>query len=141
MITTANIYVEYIDIKKIDSIVYPGVFLIDLYIPIRLNDGKTLAKIIEHDSLVFFDCDYSESVLTWKSKETSTVYQERINLIKIEIPIAFVQEVVNELKHFIYKEKMWRAFTQVNNPERSNVIRIFYGTTNDPYYTYSLLVK
>ena len=141
VITSANIYVEYIDIKKIDSIVYPGVFLIDLYIPIRLNDEKTLTNIIEHDSLVFFDCDYNESVLTWKSKETSTVYQERINLIKIEIPIAFVQEVVNELKQFIYKDKMWRAFTQINNPGRSNAIRLFYGDPNDPYYTYSLLVK
>jgi hypothetical protein len=67
--TLANTYVEYIDIKKIDSIVFPGVFLIELYIPIKMNDVNTLTSIIDHDSLLFFDCDYNESILTWRSKD------------------------------------------------------------------------
>jgi hypothetical protein len=141
VITSANIYVEYIDIKKIDSIVFPGVFLIDLYIPVRLNDEKILTNIIEHDFLVFFDCDYSESVLAWKSKETSTVYQERINLIKIKIPIAFVQDVVSELKEYIYTDKKWRAFTEINTSKRSTSLKLFYGNEKDTYHNYSILIK
>jgi len=137
-----NIYVEYIDIKKIDSIVYPAVFMIDVFIPIRLEDETLIDKIVNVDSLIFFDYEVLDSVLTWRNREDNKIIQENILLIKITVPIAFISEVFEEIKVYIHKEKMWRAFTQLHkNNNNDGSIKIFYGNENDLYVSYSLIIK
>jgi hypothetical protein len=136
-----NIYVEYIDIKKIYSITFPEVFLIDMFIPMQLEDESLIDKLISVDSLMYFDYDILDSVLTWKNREDNRVIQENISLIKIKVPIAFVSEVFDEIKEYVHKEKMWRVFIQLDNPNRESAIKIFYGSETDIYFNYSIIIK
>jgi hypothetical protein len=57
----------------------------------------------------------------------STVYQERINLIKLEILIVFVRDVVSWLKEYIYIDKKCRAFTEINNLQKTSSSELFNG--------------
>jgi hypothetical protein len=62
-------------------------------------------------------------------------------LIKIKVPIAFVSEVFDEIKEYVHKEKMWRVFIQLDNPNRESTIKIFYGNETDTYFNYSIIIK
>ena len=112
-----------------------------MFIPMRLEDKSLIDKLISVDSLMFFDYEILESVLTWKNREDNRVIQENISLIKIKVPIAFVFEVFDDVKTYINKEKMWRAFTQIHSSKRGSSIKIFYGNESDLYLNYSLLIK
>jgi hypothetical protein len=141
IVQCGRINVDFIQLKNVKNISFPEVFMQDLFIPLKSDDDITIQQILAAISFDCFEISTHESLIAWKNRSDSSVVQEKIKLIKIIVPVALLHFVVDEIRSFIYTDKMWRAFSQLHSSDTRPAIKLFYGNPDDTFVTYSVLLK
>jgi hypothetical protein len=140
-VASGNILVRYIDNDPDIEILYPDVFLTDIYIPVPVSDVSSLENILSSDYVRAFNPSQKKGILNWVSREDKRMHKEPLHIVCITCPVAMVPPLISSVKDWIYPGRMWRAFSTKHDPQASSHVEMFFGSEKDYYLNFSLIVS
>jgi hypothetical protein len=138
---SGNILTRYIRLELDESIEYPNVCTIDIFIPFPLSNRSAIAEILSFPELEKVWVRVFEGMLAWTRRQDRSHVRENINVVCITTPPAFVPHIVQSISHLIIPGRMWRAFTGMHEKDKDNHIELVFGSEKEEFINYTLLFK